>query len=76
MNSRLLRAATCMMVIADAELISPIKTVAPSCSSMRWALVAAVAGLTESSDITSIGRPITPPALLISSSAILMPRVA
>jgi len=64
MNSLLLRAATCMMVIAEAELISPIRTAAPSCSSMRWALVAAVAGLTESSDITSICRPITPPGLV------------
>ena len=68
MNRRLLRAATCMMVCAEAELISPISTVAPSRSSMRCALVAAVAGLTESSDITSSWRPITPPARLISSS--------
>ena len=75
MNSFLLRAATCMMVIAEAELISPISTVAPSCSSMRWALVAAVAGLTESSDITSSWRPMMPPALLISSSAMRMPSV-
>jgi len=56
-------------------LISPISTATPSCSSMRWALVAAVAGLTESSDVMSSGRPMTPPDLLISSSAILMPRL-
>ena len=43
-----------MMVTAEAELISPISTVAPSWSSMRCALVAAVAGLTESSEMISI----------------------
>ena len=30
MNSRLFRSATCIMVTAEAELISPINTVAPS----------------------------------------------
>ncbi len=73
MNSRLLRSATCMMVSAEAELISPIKHGAPSWSSMRWALVAAVAGLTESSEMMSSWRPMTPPAWLISSSAMRMP---
>jgi len=73
MNSFLLRSATCMMVSAEAELISPISTVTPSWSSMRCALVLAVAGLTESSDRISSGRPMTPPAVLISSSAMRMP---
>ena len=35
MNRRLLRAATCEIVSAEAEEISPISTVAPSRSSMR-----------------------------------------
>ena len=76
MNRRLLRAATWEMVSAEAELISPISTVAPSRSSMRCALVAAVAGLIESSDMISSWRPMTPPALLISSSAIRRPSTA
>jgi hypothetical protein len=62
-----------MMVSAEAELISPISTATPSWSSMRWALVAAVAGLTESSEVMSSCRPMTPPAALISSSAMRMP---
>ena len=53
MNSRLLRAATCMIVSDVADEISPISTVAPSRSSMRCALVAPVAGLTESSEMIS-----------------------
>ena len=53
-NTFLLRSATCMMVSDEAEEISPNSSTAPSCSIMRCALVEAVAGLTESSDIRSI----------------------
>ena len=72
-NTFLLRAATCMMVSDEAERISPISTAAPSCSIMRCALVAAVAGLTESSEIMSIWRAHDAAGRLISSSAILTP---
>ena len=60
-NTFLLRSATCMMVSDEAEEISPSSTTAPSCSIMRWALVEAVAGLTESSEIRSICLPMMPP---------------
>ena len=73
MNSRLLRAATWEMASAEAELISPISSAAPSRSSILCALVVAVSGLIESSDVTSSWRPMTPPAALISSAAMRMP---
>ena len=72
-NTFLLRSATCMMVSEEAEEISPSSTTAPSCSIMRCALVEAVAGLTESSEIRSIGLPMMPPDALISSAAIFTP---
>ncbi len=75
-NSFLLRAATCEMVRAEAELISPISIATLSRSIMRCALVEATCGLTESSLISSICLPITPPAALISSAAILAPITA
>ena len=55
-----------------AELKSPIGTVTPSRSrACAGPLVAPVAGLTESSDVMSNWRPMTPPArMLISSPAI------
>src|SRR2546430_15260810 len=73
-NTFLLRSATCMMVSDEAEEISPTSTTAPSCSIMRWALVEAVAGLTESSDIRAIGFPPMPPAPLIFPAASFTPR--
>ena len=52
MNMRLLRAATCMMVCADAELISPSSSWAPSRSSMRCAFTGPVLdALCAASDI-------------------------
>ena len=72
-NTFLLRSATCMMVNDEADEISPNSSTAPSCSIMRCALVEAVAGLTESSDIRSICLPMMPPDALISSAAIFTP---
>lgn len=75
-NTFLLRSATCMMVSEEADEISPSSTTAPSCSSMRCALVAAVAGLIESSESRSIGLPRMPPDWLISSAASFTPNCA
>ena len=69
MNRFLVRCATCAIVRHDADEISPTMQATLSRSIMRSALVDAVCGLTESSLRSSILRPITPPAALISSTA-------
>jgi hypothetical protein len=68
-----LRCATCAIARPDAELISPIRHATLSRSTSRSALVDAVCGLTLSSAMRSILRPMTPPAALISSTARFTP---
>ena len=69
MKRVLVRSATCAMVSAEAEEISPMMQATLSRSIMRSALVLAVCGFTESSFNSSILRPLTPPAALISATA-------
>jgi hypothetical protein len=75
-NSVRLRCATCAIARPDAELISPMMTATLSRSINRSALVDAVCGLTLSSAISSILRPMTPPAASISSTASVTPITA
>ena len=60
-NRILLRCATCAIASPDAELISPTIAATLSRSISRSAFVDAVCGLTLSSAISSILRPMTPP---------------
>src|SRR6516162_5893366 len=64
------------MARPDADEISPMIIATLSRSIRRSALAEAVCGLTESSITSSILRPITPPASLISSAASFTPMTA
>ena len=76
MNTVLVRFATCPIASPEADEISPMIIATLSRSIRRSALADAVCGLTESSSTSSILRPITPPAALISSAASLTPMTA
>src|SRR3989304_1686031 len=64
------RLACSPMASAEAELISPTRQRTLSRSMSFCALVTATPGLTLSSAISSTLRPSTPPAVLVSSTAI------
>ena len=76
MNTVLSRFATWPMARPEADEISPMIIATLSRSIRRSALAEAVCGLTESSITSSILRPSTPPALLISSAASFTPMTA
>src|SRR5215831_14714616 len=76
MNTVFNRFATWPIARPDADEISPMIMATLSRSIRRSALAEAVCGLTESSITSSILRPITPPASLISSAASFTPMTA
>src|SRR5262249_38200038 len=76
MNTVFRRFATWPIASPDADEISPMIIATLSRSIRRSALAEAVCGLTESSITSSILRPITPPASLISSAASFTPMTA
>src|SRR5499426_3177982 len=76
MNTVFSRFATWPIARPDADEISPMIIATLSRSIRRSALAEAVCGLTESSITSSILRPITPPASLISSAASFTPMTA